>query len=160
MTADSVVPGFEKYLLIDPKEMDRLESIQRARLRETPKSRKIARLAATEAALLTSEHLPPGTKEALAKPVARELRQWMSRKVPRRKPLGPAPRQNAIAKKKKKTKEVAATPTPPTPAAPTTVPVVDKRKKRTRKTEAELLQRPTEWIDFAPGLRPKRKTIN
>ena len=154
MTADSVVPGFEKYLLIDPKEMDRLESIQRSRLREAPKSRKIARLAATEAALLTSDHIPPGTKEALIKPVAREQRQGMTNKASRPKTIGPKAKQDTLRKKKKKKREVPVAPTPtPTPATSTV-------KKRTRKTEVQRLQRPTEWIDFAPGLRPKRKAIN
>ena len=109
-------------------------------------------MAATEAALLTSDSIPPGTKEALVKPVARELRQWMrtggSRRVGSQKRARPEVRQSTLKTKKKV--ETVAVPIEMVPAAKRTCP-------RKRQTEVQRLQRPSGWIDLTPGLRPKRK---
>ena len=77
MSGDNdVIPGFQKRVLVDPERLRRLEQVYKERLTDNSQVTKAARLAAREAALLTAEDIPPAMKEALVKPLLREVRKW------------------------------------------------------------------------------------
>ena len=71
-----VIPGFQKRVLVDPERLRRLEQVYKERLTDNSQVTKAARLAAREAALLMAEDIPPAMKEALVKPLSREVRKW------------------------------------------------------------------------------------
>ena len=77
MSADNnVIPGFQKRVLVDPELLRRLEQVYKEHLTHNSQVTKAARLAAREAALLMAEDIPPAMKEALVKPLSREVRKW------------------------------------------------------------------------------------
>ena len=77
MSGDNdVIPGFQKRVLVDPERLRRLEQVYKERLTDNSQVTKAARLAAREPALLMAEDIPLAMKEALVKPLLREVRKW------------------------------------------------------------------------------------
>ena len=65
---NNVIPGFQKRVLVDPERLRRLEQVYKERLTDNSQ--------VTKAALLMAEDIPAAMKEALVKPLLREVRKW------------------------------------------------------------------------------------
>ena len=77
MSVDNeVIPWFQKRVLVDSQRHRQLEQVCKGRFTDNSQVTKATRLAAREATLLTADDIPPAMKEALVKPLSREVSKW------------------------------------------------------------------------------------
>ena len=135
MSIAETIPGFENQVLVNPERLRQLEEVHKERLTENIPLTKAARLAAKEEAILMSDMIPPGLKEALVKPLSNEKKMW-TKVIRQPMGFGPTPEDDhdveaeayaqgpsqsmltQLIQKKKKTPETPSTTTPSGPAPP------------------------------------------